>query len=172
MVRCAERPCARQAAPFEQAGNRLDLRHFQQFARRKRRQQARQALGQHGLARPRWPAEQEIVAACRCDFEHALGPFLAFDVAHVRPGRGGGKGAGWGWADDGASGEVVDEGNEAGRRKHASARPRGLCPAGCRADQLQVHRFRRHRCRQHAKRFAKPPVERQFADGGMAFQQV
>jgi hypothetical protein len=49
VVRRAERPRAGQGAARDQAGDRVDERCLQQLGGGKRRQQPRQALGQHGL---------------------------------------------------------------------------------------------------------------------------
>jgi len=51
---------------------------------RQPRQHARQALGQHGLARPRWPDHQHVVRTGRGHFQSALRHGLSADVAEVR----------------------------------------------------------------------------------------
>ena len=80
----AERPAIGQRAAGEHAGDRMDHRDFEQFARAKRRQDRGQALRQHRFAGAGRSAHQQIVAAGGGDFERALGAFLALDVAEVR----------------------------------------------------------------------------------------
>ena len=65
MVRAAERPVARQGAALDQAGDRPDHGRFQQLLRRQGRQQSRQALRHHRLARARRPDEQQAVVDWR-----------------------------------------------------------------------------------------------------------
>ena len=49
-------------------------------------QQPGKTLGQHRLARARWPHQQQAVAACRGNFQGPLGCGLALDVGHVGQG--------------------------------------------------------------------------------------
>ena len=86
MVRASERATVSQGAACESAGNRMDHRHFEEFAWGQGRQDRRQALGQHRLARPGRAAHQEVMASGRGNFERALGALLALDVAQIRLG--------------------------------------------------------------------------------------
>ena len=47
LVRVSERPDLAEQSVFQQTGHTLDHAHFQHFRWIQRRQQARQALGQH-----------------------------------------------------------------------------------------------------------------------------
>ena len=62
MVRRAEGTRAREAAAFKQARHRMQHRNFEQFFRRKRRQQAWQTLRQHGFASAGRADEEDIVS--------------------------------------------------------------------------------------------------------------
>jgi len=77
------------AAAGELAGDRMDHRHLEQFARPQRRQDRRQPLRQHRLARSGRAAHQQVVAAGGGDLERPLGALLALDVGEVglRPAR-------------------------------------------------------------------------------------
>ncbi len=79
---------------------------------------------------------------------------------------------GGGRADDGAASEMVDQGDEARRGEHAAAGPGRFPAAGGRADQFQVERLGGHGGGQHAQRFAEAAIEREFANGRMAFEHV
>ena len=83
-MRCSERPGPGQAALGDQARHRMDHGGLKQFGRRQGRQEAGQALGQHGLARPRWSDKTQIMAARRSDLERAFGTFLALNVFEIR----------------------------------------------------------------------------------------
>ena len=58
---------------------RMDGRHFQGLLRVQGRHQARQAGGQHALAGPRRPAEQQGMAASGGNFQYPFGGGLAAD---------------------------------------------------------------------------------------------
>ena len=127
MVGRAERPLARQFALCDQSGHRPDLRGFQQFLRRHRRQYAGQALRQHRLARARRPDEQQVVTAGGRDLERALRHLLALDLAQV-------YGLG-GWRQlpahrplqNGRAFEMIDQGDDRLRRQDVvAAAPHGF----------------------------------------------
>ena len=61
----------------------MDFRRFQRFFKRERRQNGRNALGQHRLARPRRPDHQNVMSAGAGDFKGALGRLLAADVFEI-----------------------------------------------------------------------------------------
>ena len=102
VMRIAEGPVAHQPAACELARHRMDHGDLERRRGFQRRQQARQALGQHGLARTGRADHQQVVAAGRRDFERALGRFLALDVGEVEgmlapdPASGAGAGPGSG----------------------------------------------------------------------------
>jgi hypothetical protein len=56
----AERPAIGQRAAGKLAGDRMDHRHFEQLARPQRRQDRRQPLRQHRLARSWRAAHQNV----------------------------------------------------------------------------------------------------------------
>ena len=67
--------CARGAAQGE---------NFQQFILGQRRQNARQALRQHGFASARWATQQQVMPAHSRHFQGAAGQGLAMDLTEVR----------------------------------------------------------------------------------------
>ncbi len=102
VVRRAERPLAQQARALRQdAGDAVDLGGLERLLEGQRRQDAGQALGQHGLARARRPDHEHVVHAGGGHLERALGGGLAAHVAEVerdaasgargRPARGDGR---------------------------------------------------------------------------------
>ena len=84
VVGAAERAPVGQRPAGERPGDRMDHRHFEQFARGQRRQDRRQPLGEHRLSRPRRAAHQQVVAPGGGDLERPLGALLPLDVAQVR----------------------------------------------------------------------------------------
>jgi hypothetical protein len=82
-MRRAERTAVGKLAAGKLAGNRGDHRDIEQFGRRERRQDRRQALRQHRLAGAGRADHQEIVAAGGGDLERALGGLLSLDVGKV-----------------------------------------------------------------------------------------
>src|SRR5579885_70092 len=84
VVRSTEWPHAYEArARFEQPGHAVDLGGLDGFVESERRQNRRDALGQHRLPSPRRADHQNVVAAGRSDFNGALGVHLAFDVVEI-----------------------------------------------------------------------------------------
>jgi hypothetical protein len=84
VMRRAKRPGAHQAARLlEHSGNAMNARGLDGFLERHRRQNCRNALGQHGFSRAGRAEENNIVAACAGDFERALGTLLAANIAEV-----------------------------------------------------------------------------------------
>ena len=74
----------------ERAGHRVDPRHLERLVVRQRREDRRQAAGEHGLARARRPREQEVVRTGRRQLERPAAAFLPADVPEVGQGRRGG----------------------------------------------------------------------------------
>ncbi len=110
-------------------------------AARQRRQHARQALGQHRLARARRADVQQVVAAGGGDLQRPLGVLLALDVAQVgaaRRRRSSGPGFGGPsiWVPRKWLTRAI---SERGARIGGLAGPGRLGPAGLRADQAQAH---------------------------------
>ena len=98
MVRAAERPCRDQAPALGQLpGDGIDLGGLHGFLPGERRQDARQALGQHGFAGTRGTHQQHVVAPGRSDDHGPAGQCLPHHVGKIRhlcPGLGGVKGNG------------------------------------------------------------------------------
>ena len=69
--------------------DRLHGRRLQGFRFGHRRQDARQALREHGLAGPRWPDHEQAVATGGGDFQRAPRLRLAFDIHQIRVMRSG-----------------------------------------------------------------------------------
>ena len=67
----------------DQPGDRMDPRHLERGLGVERRQDPRQPAPQHRLSRSGRPAEEEIMAARRCQLERAAGAFLAADIGEV-----------------------------------------------------------------------------------------
>ena len=84
VMRIAKWAIAHQPAFGELARDGMDHGDLEGCCWIERRQQARQALGQHRLASTWRPNHQQIVPAGRRHFERALGRFLAFDVGQVQ----------------------------------------------------------------------------------------
>ena len=152
----------------------MDHRHFEQFARRERRQDRRQALGEHRFSRAGRAAHQEVVAARRRHFERALGALLALDVAEVRlrPGRRAQRRLGAG--QNLRALEVVGELDQRARRENLEVgrRPRRLGAARRRANQAFAGGVGGDRRRQHAGDGADRAVERQFSDHRETVERV
>ena len=174
VVRGPERAAVRERPVRELAGDRLDHRHFEQLARRQRRQDRGQPLRQHRLAGARRAAHQQVVAAGGGDLERALGVLLALDVPEVgeavvdrrdrrlRPRH------------HLRALEVVRELDQRARRQDLDlARgPVRLRAARRRADQPLPAPVRRHRGRQHAGDRGDRAVERELAEHGEAGERV
>ena len=84
MVRSPERTPGHQAVPpFQQSAYGMDFTGFQSFLRIKRRENGREPLRQHGLARTRRTAEKDVMAACRRDLHGAARIGLPLDLVEV-----------------------------------------------------------------------------------------
>jgi hypothetical protein len=169
-----ERPLARQPTSLDQPGHRPDHGGLQQLARRQRRQQARQTLGQHRLARAGRADEQQIVPACRRDLERALGAFLTTHLVQVghrsvrfqRPGPG--------RAQHLTALEMIDQADQRarGQHRHLGPGPGGLGTIGLGADQPQPHAVGGHCCRQGPADRHNPSVEAQLSQRRPAVQRI
>ena len=174
MVRRAEGAPVGQRAAGQDARDRMDHRHFQELARRERRQDRRQALGEHRLARAGSAVHEEVVAARCGDFERAFGALLAPDVAQVRLRSGRRPQRRLGAGQDLRALEVVGELDERARGENLEVgrRPRRLRAAWARADEALAGGVGGDRRRQDARDGADRPVERQFADHRKALERV
>ena len=65
----------------------VDSRDFERLGVAERRQDAGEPAGQHRLARPRRPHEEEVVRADRSDLERAARALLPAQVREIRSGR-------------------------------------------------------------------------------------
>ena len=81
--RLRDQPTLRQ----DQPGRRVDPADLDRLAPGERRQDPRQSLGQHRLARPRRPDEQQVVAAGRRHLDRPPADPLAPDVGQVQTSR-------------------------------------------------------------------------------------
>ena len=84
VVRAAEGPVAVQPAAGQKPGHGVDLCGLQRFGLLHGRQNAGQALGQHGFARARAADEQNVVAAGGSDLHGPAGGRLAPHIRKVR----------------------------------------------------------------------------------------
>ena len=165
-----------QLAFAEIARQRAHHRGLQRLLRFQGRQDAGQARRQHRLARAGRPDHQEVVAARRRHFEHALGALLALDLGEVGIARailgdqrlGGGEPL--------LAAQVIDQGEQRGRGDDrrpvgiciVEASPRGLAAAHRGADHAAPRRAGSDRRRQHAGNAAERAVERQLAQHDVA----
>ena len=83
MMRAAKRPAAERLGIEGRARYRGNGRHIQRVGARHDRQQPRQPLGQHGLARARRANHQQRMAAGGCDFQRTPRLGLAAHVGHI-----------------------------------------------------------------------------------------
>ena len=67
----------------DQAGHAIDPGGLQGLVQGQVRHDGRQATGHHGLAAAGWTFEEEIMAACRRNFERPFGVLLSLDLAEV-----------------------------------------------------------------------------------------
>ncbi len=156
--------------PGARCGERGDHRGFEHLARGKRRQDAGEAGGEHGLAGARRADHQHVVALPRRDFQRALRRFLALDVAQVRHRPRLRRLHRRGLGEDLGAPEMVDQRDDGPRRKNAAgivrahARPGGLRPAFMRADEALAARIGGDGGGQRARDRVDRAVEREFAD--------
>ena len=182
MVRVAEIAATAELALGEIARQRTHHGSFQRFIGLERRQQARQARRQHRLARTGRADHQQIVAAGRRHFEHALGAFLALDLRKV-----GINGAVVGdqrfrHRQRLLATQMVEQGKQRGRRhdgrafavagRGLEAAPSRLAAAHRGADQATAGRGRGDRRRQYARHTAEGAIQRQFAQHHEIFQAL
>ena len=173
MVRTAERPVAGQGPALDQPGHRPDHRGLQQFGRGQGRQQARQTLSQHRLARARRTDKQQIMAAGRRDLQRAFGALLTLDLAQVGPGPAGAHRPRFGRTQHLGPLEMVDQADQRTRGEDGDLPgPGRLGPVGLGTDQAQPHGRGRHRRRQGPADRGDLAVQPQFADRGPAVQRV
>jgi hypothetical protein len=82
MVRRAER-AFRFEIRIELTGDRMDRRDLKHFLKRRRRQNAAQCFGEHGLAGTGWAAHRGVVPARCGDRKPALRALLSFYLSHI-----------------------------------------------------------------------------------------
>ncbi len=168
VMRVAEWAPARQLAVVQEPGDRMNHADFQRLGRGQRRQQARQALRQHRLARSRRADHQQVVAASGRDLERALRRLLALDVGEVERGAALLGDLRLGRREHLASLEVVDQRQQRRRRQDLAVRPRRLAAIRLGADEAAAFAVRRDRRRQHARDRGDLAVERELAQGHKA----
>ncbi len=170
----AERAPVGQRSAGERAGDRVNHRHFQELARRQRREDRGQALGEHRLTGPRRAAHEQIVPASRSDLERALGALLPLDVAQIRLRAGRRTHRRLRPRQDLASLEMVGELDQRARGQDVEigGRPGRLRPARGRANEPLACRVGSDRGRQNARDPADDPVERELADDAIALKRI
>jgi hypothetical protein len=83
MVWRPKRSLIGESAPCEIAGDGMDQRNFQQFARGELWQDRGQPCREHRLAGPGGPFSKKVVTSGGGDFERAFGALLALDVTKI-----------------------------------------------------------------------------------------
>src|SRR5207302_7434136 len=84
VVRRAKRPPRdKRMRRIEESGNRVDPCHLERFVLWQRRQDARQPTGEHRLPRPRWAAQEQVVASRRRKLERTARPLLPAYVGEI-----------------------------------------------------------------------------------------
>src|ERR1700722_9349866 len=79
-----KRTLARQLATASQlSSDALNAHHFDRLGALQWRQDRRQALSEHRLARPRWPAQQTVVGASRGDHKSLYSLGLTTNIAQI-----------------------------------------------------------------------------------------
>ena len=174
MMRGAEGAAIGERAVGRVARDRVHHRDFEQLARRERRQDGGQPLGQHRLAGAGRSVHQQIVAAGGGDLQRPLGALLALDVlrsgsAATRLGDGG-----LGARQHLRALEMIGELDQRARRDDGdiAARPGGLRPAGGRTDQPMAAGIGGNGGGQHAGDRRDRAVERQLAEHREAVERV
>jgi len=179
-VRVAEGAAAAELAFAEIARQRAHHRGFQRLLRFQGRQDAGQARRQHRLARAGRADHQEVVAARRRHFEHALGALLALDLGKVGIARAILGDQRLRRAELLLAAQVVDQGEQRRRGDDrrpltsiggicgVEAAPRGLAAAYRGADHAAPCRAGGDCRRQHAGNAAERAVERQLAQHDVA----
>ena len=172
-MRGSERPPAADLAAAELAGNGSNHRHFERFARLKRRKDTRKAGGKKRLARARGAAHQQIMPAGCGDLERALGDLLSLDLRKVRAALGRlGIRKLWFRAQARAL-EVRQEREQVGRRDHVElASPARLASLRRRANQALVDGRGVDRRQQDAWRAGDAPVQAELADRHIVRQSL
>jgi hypothetical protein len=151
----------------------MDHRGFEQFGGRQRRQQARQALGQHRLARTRRAAEEEVVTPGGGDLQRPLGVFLTFDVAQVEAGFRLQYRTGRRLAHHLRASEMVHQRDQRARREDGRiARPGRFRTAGFGTDEAKAPAARGDGGGQGPGHRHDTPVQGQLADRAPAVQAV
>jgi hypothetical protein len=170
VMRRAEGPRRDQRAPVHQARHAMHLGGLDRLLEGHRRQDCRQPLGQHRLARTRRPDHQDVVAARGGDLERALGLFLAAHFAEVDVVLAGG---GEQLADVGGVrldlAQALEKIDRVAQRfdsqhRRSVARDRRLCGIFERQDDAGVmFRAREQRARQRTADSLDPTIERKLA---------
>jgi hypothetical protein len=83
MVRRAEGSTIREHPADQLSCHRLDHRHIKQFARAKRRQNGRKALGQHGFSRAGRTDHEKVMTTCGGHFEGSARQRLPANIGEI-----------------------------------------------------------------------------------------
>ncbi len=117
----AKRTAAHEPVSVVLAGDAVDAGHLDGLRSRQAGQDRGQAASEHGLARPRGSAEQQVMGACGGDGQRLNGDLVSEDVPEIgaaRGGLGGGRGL-TGAFDDAVTAQqahYLDQGTSAGHR--------------------------------------------------------
>ena len=164
VVRAAERARAADPAFLQQPRDRGDERGFERLCRGQFGQNAGQARGHQRFARTRRADHQQVVPACRGDFQRALGGFLTFDLLEIGAAFGPGDFAGHRLGQPLGAFQMVEQADEIGRGDNLDpARPAGLCALPSRADQRFFDTAGMERGEQYAGAGDHAPVECEFS---------
>ena len=150
----------------EQTSHLGDLERFPQL---ERGQDSRQAAREHGLARARRTAQQQVVAARRCNLQGALGLFLTVHLGQVVfswLNRRMHVGAGLRRGDQLGPQQVIDDREERGTRDHLEAVDQGGLGGVFRRDEdaLVAEPAQATRGDQHPVDMAHRPIEGELTE--------
>lgn len=84
VVRSSKRGCAVCWVIHDKPSHRTYARHFQRFIEVERRKKPRQTASEHGLARPRWTDQKEVVPSGGRDLERAFRRVLPSHIRQVQ----------------------------------------------------------------------------------------
>ena len=173
MVRVAVGPFADQATAVEQTGQAVDHTGFQSFGGVQGRQQARQTGRQHRFTGTGGAHHEQVMATGGGYLQGPLGAFLALDIGQVQVAFNGRRRLRLRRAQHLGALEMVDQGEQIGRRqnRHAAC-PGGFTALGAGTDQAQSTGIGMDGGGQHAGDRRDGTVQSQFAQGQVSLDAV
>ena len=165
-MRTAEGPAPAEPAVQQAAADALDHADLERLGRVERRQDARQARGQHRLARAGRADHQEIVRPGGGDLEGALRGLLALhlaEVGHDAASSSSSRGVGGSRSRRPRAWSTSAMRVGGGQDRHLAREPGRLGAAGLGADEAHLALGRGDRRRQHARHRLDAAVQRQLA---------